>query len=446
MKHRFSFVLTCWWIILLLILGAFLLIYAPREARISEKENRILAGAPVPDAAGILDGSFMEGFEDWMSDSFFARDSVISVSKTLLSKISYGEKEDDIEQRLAKELIEDDPLPPVTEENGESQPAAVEPVETADEPGGDSPENALPADATIAFYLKKVKGGTENIYTYTPDNVKTVAAMLNTYKEVVGENGTVHYMQIPMSGNAYRWTGSRKTYCGWASNVEDYIREQVGDGIYIHNIPEILEPHLEAGEYMYFRLDHHWTPKAANLIVSEIMRSQGYPTVDYDEYNYKVYRNFYGSLFEPDDMERMEKQVDRLEIMYPILPHTHYLVSKLTNLKQTGLMAYDRNSYTSYMRGTQGPWRLIETGYSTGRTALVICDSFGTTFTPYLMPYYDTIVVTDLRPDYYDSKEAGATVRQYIEQYGVQDIYMVLATVSGPSKQYSLNYLMKYLG
>ena len=456
MKRRFSFILTCWWIILLLILGVFLFIYAPRGTRISEKENRTLAGAPEATFDSFMDGSYMSGFEDWMSDSFFARDSVIAVSKGLLAKISYGEKTDDIEDRLKKELIDEEPAPaaeinetvsePAEEPEDEPETAPVQ-NEFADEPDEESGAEVseLP-DGKVAFYLKKTNGNLEYLYTYTEDNIKVTSDMLNAYRDALGPDGTVHYMQIPFSGNAYRWTGSRKTYCGWGSNVEDYLREKVNDGIFIHNIPEMLEEPMDHGEYLYFRLDHHWTPRAANLVVSNIMASQGYPAVGYDQYEYKVYRNFYGSLYEPDDEARMKKMVDRLEIMHPLLPHTHYLVTKLTKLKETQMQAYDRNSYTAYMHGTQGPWRLIDTGFSTGRTALVICDSFGTSFTPYLMPYYDKIVVTDLRPDYYDAKQAGGTVREYIEQYEVDDIYMVLSTVSGPSKQYSLTYLMKYLG
>lgn len=451
MKHRASFVVVVWWIIALLLVGGFLIVRSPREERASDRENRMLAGAPDASVKSILSGEFMDGFESWLSDSFFARDNVISFTETVLAKTSFGEKKaDDIEDRLAEELVaanEDAEDETEVEEAlvAEEAEEKVELIDYTDVSGIEEEEDDAALDGKLMLYLDKTDGTREAIYTYTDDNVKTVANMLNAYRDALGEDGTVHYMQIPFSGTAYRWISNREKYCGWGCNVEDAIREQVKDGVYVHNIPDLFREPLENGEYLYFRLDHHWTPYGAWMAVSDMMKKQGYPTVDYSEYRYTVHDDFYGSEYDASDRERMHRLVDTLEVMWPLLPAKHSLVTKLTQLKETQFMSYTKKTYTAYMLGTQGPWRIIDTGYSTGRTALVICDSFGTTFTPYLMPYYDRVVMTDLRPDYYDKKKAGASVRQYIEEYGVDDVYLVMSAVSGPQKKYSLKYLMQYL-
>ena len=46
-KGRGSFLLTLWWVLGCLCLGVLLCLLAPREARVSEEENRMLAGFPV---------------------------------------------------------------------------------------------------------------------------------------------------------------------------------------------------------------------------------------------------------------------------------------------------------------------------------------------------------------------------------------------------------------
>ena len=442
MKHRFSFTAVCWWVFLLAALGIFLLVCAPKEERISERENRTMAGAPKLTAETLVSGDFTQGVEDWLSDGFFARNKVVSFTETLLAMTSFEEtKEVDVEARLEEEM----PEPETEDETEEEEPAAKTSEIIPEIPMEKTEEEAQYPSEPLTLWLDKTDGTREVIYKYSDKNVATVSNMLNAYRDALGEDGTVHYMQIPFSATAYRWTANTKTYCGWGCNVEDAIRTQTKDGVYVHNVPEMMEEELRVGEYLYYRLDHHWTPRGACLVVGKIMESQGYPAIAYDEYRYSVYKNFYGSQYDASQPEKMRKMVDTLDRMYPLLPAKHYLVSKLTTMKESALINYTRTSYTAYMNGTQGPWRYIDTGYSTGRTALVICDSFGTTFAPYLMPYYDGILMTDLRPDYYNEAKAGATVREYIEQYCVDDIYMVMSTVSGPNRQYSQKYILQYL-
>lgn len=467
MKHRFSFVVTLWWLLLLLSAGVFLLFLAPKSERTSDTENRMLAGRPELNVQSVMSGEFMTGFESWLSDSFFKRDSVISATDTLLAKTSLADHGDVdmeerllLEQKIAEEALNEteEPIEP-TAEPEDTEPEGEEPVQTPvqlvsdeEEETTDKMQTAQTDDAEKAefegkawFWLENTDGTKTSVYTFSEKNINTVVKMLNTYRDALGEDGTLHYMQIPFSQLAYRWLNNTKTYSGWGCNVEDALRAKVNEGIYIHNVPEILLEPMQNDEYLYFRLDHHWTPLAASYVVNAIMESQGYPTVDYEEYEYSVHENFYGSHYDASDMSRMRRLADRLEVMHPLLPAHHYLVKKIDKMTETELMNYNHNSYTAYMFGTRGPWRVIDTGYNTGRTALVICDSFGTTFTPYLLPYYDTVVVTDLRPDYYDKSAAGGSVRDYIEHYGVDDIYMVMSTVSSVNNQYSLTYMMKYL-
>ena len=54
-----------------------LALLAPREARISEDENRMLAGFPQLTEESLLSGDFFAGIEDYLSDGFFARADVV---------------------------------------------------------------------------------------------------------------------------------------------------------------------------------------------------------------------------------------------------------------------------------------------------------------------------------------------------------------------------------
>ena len=71
MKYKVSFVITLWWILLLALLGGMLIWLAPRKERISVEENRTLQGAPVFSIEAILNASFMDEVESYLSDGFF---------------------------------------------------------------------------------------------------------------------------------------------------------------------------------------------------------------------------------------------------------------------------------------------------------------------------------------------------------------------------------------
>ena len=89
----------------------------------------------------------------------------------------------------------------------------------------------------------------------------------------------------------------------------------------------------------------------------------------------------------------------------------------------------------SSLGGAKGPYRLFETGFHTGRRALIISDSYAFAMAYYLFPFYDDILQTDLRHANYDVPGVGASIRQYMRQYEIDDIYLVTChwtSLNGP--------------
>jgi len=55
----------------------------------------------------------------------------------------------------------------------------------------------------------------------------------------------------------------------------------------------------------------------------------------------------------------------------------------------------------------------------------VISDSYAFAMLYYLFPYYDSILQTDFRSTSYRADQVGASVREYMEKYGADDIYFI---------------------
>jgi hypothetical protein len=432
---------------LCLVLGLFLYCFAGRESTESETEMRMLAGFPEFSAGTVFSGEFMTGFESYLSDQFFARNDVIDATDGLTSVFSRMTQEDqyvldDTEKEVAALVGEEVEGGAETEEDGSvsaDEGGEMEELEEEETDDGAETEDIDDSKDTsenkkYTLYLKKTDGTTRRVYLFPMKNILQIAETLNMYKAVLPEDGMVHFAQVPFAATAKRWLSQQDVYCGWGSSVETALQQNVSEGVVIHNTTAILEPHMAQGEVCYMVADHHWTPKGAYYVAAEMMRSQGFPVVPYDEYDYKVVRSSKSS----------HGEHDTLEILYPLAPVHSLIMKQRTADKELSLMNYKATTYVAFMNNSRRPWRKIVTGFHTGRKALIISDSFGNAFAPYLLPYYDEVHMTDIRKNYYKKDDAGGSVSELISYYGIDDVYIILSTANGMNSGTGLVYLRQY--
>jgi hypothetical protein len=208
----------------------------------------------------------------------------------------------------------------------------------------------------------------------------------------------------------------------------------VGEGVYIHNVPEILNAALMRHERCYFYSDHHWSELGAWYCASAIAQSRGYPSLPYEEMAYQEIS--IGKEGSHEDLARLPE---------PLLPTRSTVVTHLTEETELPFHNPRAHTYTSYINNTRVPWRRFTSGFGTGRRALLISDSFGNCFLPYLLPYYSEVQMTDLRANYYDVELAGGTFRQILALQNIDDIYVVLSTSNGVNSKNFLSVFLKMI-
>ncbi len=286
------------------------------------------------------------------------------------------------------------------------------------------------------MWLKHKDGSLEKIYTFSNKDIKTFAQTLRMYLKYLPKDGHILYTQVPLASISHRWTYSRKTVVGWGSSAELVLAKYVEDEprIMIFNTMEILEPYIAQGAKMFYETDHHWSAEGAYAVCAEMMRRQGIPVIPYSEYSYKSNRS-----------KEWKGHRDVFNFLYPLLPCRSYVLTKITHSTELKLMNYKSDGYTGFVNNTRFPWRRIVTGANTGRRALVICDSFGNAFTPYLLPYYDEVHMVDPRSEYHNRADAGAGIGKLMKYHKIDDVYIVLSTANGLRKKNSLIYMRKYL-
>lgn len=496
-KKKFAFVITYACVAFLGGVGLMILLLAEKAPRASEKENRMLAGFPSLSFASLADGSFMTGLEDYLSDAMFDRDGIVDATSRISAVFSLDNGETSLEEDVAAFAEEDadtagkeEDIHPNTEaglpagpeqiaadgltaqqtESEQEETAVTEPSDVLPpEEEGISPEDGAdgdgddvddpnfvedgedydPFDQTNdpdgwrkgAFWQIRPDGSVRKVYNFPKNNLKNAVKVLNAYRAILPEDGKIYFAQIP-----FRDTGlglASGAFIGWGCNVEQILSEHTDDGVVIVSTPDVLEPHFKTGEYLYFRTDHHWTPRAASLLAQAFLETQGVATYGYDDYRYTTRHNFYGS-HATTAKQRAGLKADDLDILIPSLPTESYTID--AKGKQSGsVYMVERSSYLAYLGGTLGPWRRFVSGAHTGRSCLVIGDSYSNCFIPFLMPYYDDVYSVDMRSAYLSKAKAGCTVTEFVQQHGISDIYFIPSTASSINSGYMLNYLWMYL-
>ena len=152
-------------------------------------------------------------------------------------------------------------------------------------------------------------------------------------------------------------------------------------------------------EYLYFRTDHHWTQRGAYYAYAEFAKSVGLTPVSLDDLNYVVRNDSYlGSMYEFTKNERVKTFKDQVEAWYPTKSH-----SMLTVTPQGETISYDssivsvNNGYVTFIAGDNAYTEIHVPDNPQDMTCLVLKDSFGNAFVPFLVEHYGTIIVIDPR-------------------------------------------------
>ena len=427
MKKRFSFICIYLCLLTLLCLGAAELLAPDKSERLSESENRMLAAFPALSAKSVADGSFMSGFESYLSDAFPFRDGAATFTDAVMDLVSIpddGPATGEMEDALWDDLEEQEAAFQQLLEEGR---AAEEPQSESgpDSPAESEPRPASPAAADdVRIWLERADGEREVIFTYSSDFMVSLSELLNRYRAKLPEDGRLYFLSPQVADVANNIIGKSK-YVGWGTNLVEVLQPLVDDGVVIVDDLAILNPYLnDAPSPLYPTKDYHWHAIAASITADALISSQGLAPADYDQYRYWLSFRHDNRAYSTEQLASMSYNRETIEIMSAISPAESYFLNYLTQRQRT-VFTMSEGGYVGFLGGHKGPWRLIEGGFHTGRRAFVMGDCFTIPLIPYLAPYYDQIISTDVRDNFYSVYLAGANIGEYIAHYEVDDIYMV---------------------
>ena len=426
MKKRFSFVCIYLCLLTLLVCGAAELLSPDKGERLSESENRMLAAFPALSAGSVADGSFMSGFENYLSDAFPFRDGAADFTDAVMKLVRIPD------DGPATGVVEDERL---WDQNKEQEAAFQQLLEDESAERGEESYAGIGAAQSVVsgevhdvtLWLDRADGGRDTLFTYPADAMVSFAGILNRYRAKLPEDGRLYFFSPQVSDIANNIIG-REKYVGWGTDLVEVLQPLVDDGVVIVDDLAILNPYLnDAPSALYPIKDYHWHAIAASITADALISNQGLAPADYDQYRYWLSYKHDNRAYSTEELAGMNYSRDTIEIMSAISPAGSFFLNNLTERQRT-TFTMSEGGYVGFLGGHKGPWRLIEGGFHTGRNALVVGDCFTIPLIPYLAPYYDQIISTDVRDNFYSVYLAGANIGDYIAQYDVDDIYVVWST------------------
>ena len=345
-------------IFILCLFGVMLVNIIIPDREMSEEENRMLASKPKLTFSTLVNGDFMEQYEEYLSDQFAGRD-LWHRMKVALDRFGGSRMENGIYIGKDRQLLQDIQVPD-QEHLSENLDAIKEFTETYQ-------------DIPVTMIL-------------VPD----AACILND--------------RLP-----------------WLASVEDQnqmismVEQSLGDSVTWVDAAAALNKHKR--EKIYYLTDHHWTSLGAFYTFQEAATALGIEEDVSDKFlSYTVSDSFNGVLASESGAGLGTEE--NIDIYVPREGDNDVIVNYVNESKRTTSL-YDsskletKDQYGVFLGGNTSLID-IRTVSTSQKRLLVVKDSFANSFIPFLAPYYREIVVVD--PRYY-----SGTIEDIMDAYRITD-------------------------
>lgn len=434
-KHQQKIVIM--FLMPIFILAIFKLVW-PDQA-ISTQENRALQQRPSFSWNSFINGSFGHDTEKWFADQFPFRDTLIKVNNSAKELMSFSFDDDQVtliqgpaNDLGSGEILIDEEITETTEaqplETSQSSPDPSE--STTDESMAETTDPATENtdSATVETTTKETTEETTDAPTepVPPPGVEgevadysAVIVVNNVAMEIYGFNQSKSDHYAELINRLAAKTESAQVYNLLAPTaIEFYSPEKYhslssSQAVAIDNTYSRLSPVVRSvdayselaanwQDYIYFRSDHHWTALGAYYGYRAFASAAGFEPLSLDELAHgSIEGGFLGSLYRYTQSSVLAATPDTVNYYEPPVDVTGmaYQDSTMQNGRSIELIKKSANTKNQYLAFIEGdhPLAHFNTSTKNGRSVIVIKESYGNAFVPYLASHYENIYVTDPR-------------------------------------------------
>ena len=410
----------------------------------SEAENRELAKKPKFSLSALFDGSYIPALETYYADTFPMRETLLAANRTLNKFYYYsgsgedtvlvisgntgaeqgGQSLDSVLQQTPDATQKQDTTDDETQQPGiaasgeQTAPDGEEMPETPERMPDEPKQEEIPpldnpdeSEASYAGNVILVGTRAMEIPTALDDVITSYAEAVNNLASSMPE-GTRTISLLTCNGGEFYSPESMHTGMHSQKEMIQRCYDQMAEDIITVDACTALRAHTD--EYIFFRTDHHWTQLGAYYAYTAFCEAAGFEAVELSEFETGRYDTFLGSMYTftsgyPQN-QTLKDNPDYLDYYLPVV-ETHaeyYANAELQNgvpvsVVYTKLDNSVSNKYLCFIGGDT-PVCVIETDVADGPTCIMLKESYGNAFAPFLTSHYSKIIVIDPREFNRDGK------------------------------------------
>lgn len=291
-------------------------------------------------------------------------------------------------------------------------------------------------DATADFLTDGMFLYGDAVYTPAYFSEKYAGYYLQTaayYKSLFGEDTTVSVVVAPVSAMVID-NESVKARIPDQGKIMDDMAALADPSV--NFVDTYSEMYAHRNEYLFFKSDHHWTARGAYYAYRAFAESRGLTPTALDDFDYKIINDSYhGSMYSFTGDARVKNFTDTIEAFV-----TRKKVTMTITSQNGATYSYDspvvesNHTYVTFIAG-DNPYTVINVPENPqDKNVLVLKDSFGNAFVPFLCEHFGNIIVVDTR-------YTTMNVYEQLKDYGLTDIIFVNNVQAANSYAWSKKYL-----
>lgn len=450
-------ILNIWYVrVFMLLLFAFFILslIIPLRPKYSENEKRELAKFPKFTLSSFLSGDYFDGIGNWYSDTFPLRENLTDLNARVTGL--YGITD----TRIHGTVEQGDEIPEENTDNTQSEASdSADSASSAEsvtedkvviaessEQSSVAPKEEPPSTQTLGALL--INGDTAyEYYNFVKSTADSYVAAVNRAAALLNGKATVYDMVIPTSMGI---CAPESALAGINTSDQKKAINYMYSGMSgVKTVPLFDALKAHKNEYIYFRTDHHWTALGAYYAYGEFIKLKGLAPTPLESFTVREFPDYLGSFYSssgklpqlaanPDTVYAYQPtETNSIDILYDdgVWRYKQEIISDMS-------AAARGSKYLTFIKGDR-PFSIIyNTSLADNSACIVIKESFGNAFVPFLVAHYGTVYIVDYR---YFSRVDARGLAQLQADTGATDILFInnISATRNSSLVASINAFVK---
>ncbi len=338
--------------------------------------------------------------------------SVVAVVAIMICIFTFGEsaitREPENNSKTTKSQTQKSTKPAKTEKNtSEAETESTTPTQPS---VSTAPEDEYTLRRNVAILGNRCM----ELYGIAPKSLQNYGTAISNFAAKV-PNVTVYTLLAPTSIEFYGPESYRTGNRSQKEGIRIAYSALKGSNVKSVDAYSAIIPHTD--EYIYFRTDHHWTARGAYYAYTAFAKTAGFTPTKLEDHKSGRIDGFVGTFksFSAD----LAKDPDYVEYFYPLSETTGTIYNDASMSTGRSMRVITEevslsNKYLCFIEG-DNPIEKIVTSNHNGKKIVMIKESYGNAFAPFIVDNYEEVYILDPR-------KVDLNLAQFVNANGITDV------------------------